>query len=288
VWGVLCIPSPVTHMTLPMLLLLLLFTAQLSSSQRRQHSVVTEREIKKRTLDVVGSFTLSVAPDIAVVRVLLETLDKSSATEAYSINNKLSADVIKTLGTAGVSSADISTASFTVGPSYTYETGEKGQSKKVLAGMLASQELTVRVRELKKVSNVLDSIISSSKGKAQINSVDFKVDSPRKYAKEARAKAILDAQTKAQEICSSTHTSLGKPLSIHEDGADAHSNGGAAMMMRAKGSSSTDDASSSYGASVPLGKTLLTHTVFITYELIVTDPPQSVSSSVKTAGSLRG
>ena len=269
-------------MSLSGFLLFLLFAVS-SSSQRRQHSVVTEREIKKRTLDVVGSFTLSVAPDIAVVRLLLETLDKSSATEAYSTNNKLSSDVIKGLTAAGVSPSDVSTSSFNVGPSYIYET-EKGQSRKVLAGMLASQELTARVRDLKKVSNVLDSIVSSSKGKAQINSVEFKVDSPRKYAKEARTKAILDAQTKALEICAATKTSLGKPLSIHEEGADAH-NGAALMTARAKGSSSTDDASSSYGASVPLGKAALTHTVFITYELIVTDPSQS--SAPPKSGPLR-
>lgn len=270
-------------MSLSGFLLFLLFAVS-SSSQRRQHSVVTEREIKKRTLDVVGSFTLSVAPDIAVVRLLLETLDKSSATEAYSTNNKLSADVIKGLTAAGVSPSDVSTSSFNVGPSYIYETGEKGQSRKVLAGMLASQELTARVRDLKRVSNVLDSIVSSSKGKAQINSVEFKVDSPRKYAKEARTKAIFDAQTKALEICAATKTSLGKPLSIHEEGADAH-NGAALMTARAKGFSLTDDASSSYGASVPLGKTTLTHTVFITYELIVTDPPQS--SAPPKSGPLR-
>ena len=72
--------------------LLLLFAwllVQTAVSQRRSHSVVTEREIKKRTVDVQGTYTINVTPDVAFVSLQLETLDAKSASTAYAIHNKV-------------------------------------------------------------------------------------------------------------------------------------------------------------------------------------------------------
>jgi uncharacterized protein len=249
-----------------MLLLICLFVCAVA--QRRPHSIVTEREIKKRTVDVTGHHFVSIAPDVGFVTLLLETTDKS-ASVAYASHNKVMNALIADIQSSkvGVPAKDVSTTQFSLTPEYTYEATT---NKRLFVGMKTSQTLQVKVRDLTKVSTVLDTSLSSSKNKVQIQSVSFGVENPAKYTVDARQQAIADATKKARVMCESTGMRLGRPISIHED--EPGSGGGEAVsaqfkMARSANTMSADDASSS--PQVPQGEVRLAHTVYITFELLV-------------------
>ena len=240
-------------------------------AQRRQHSVVTEREIKKRTVDVIGNFWLNIAPDVGFVTLLLETLDKS-ASVAYASHNKVINALIADIQSSkvGVLAKDVTTTQFSLTPEYTYEATT---NKRLFVGMKTSQTLQIKVRDLTKVSTVLDASLASSKNKIQIQSVSFGVDNPAKYTTDARQQAIADATKKARVMCEATGMRLGRPISIHEDEPGSGGGGGVAAQFKMARSAdanamSADDASSS-SAQVPGGQVRITHTVYITFELVV-------------------
>ena len=241
-----------------------------TDSQRRQHSVVTEREIKKRTVDVQGTYTINVTPDVAYVSLLLETLDAKSASTAYTLHNKIINSVINKLTSdVGVPSKDISTIGFTLQPEYGYDNG-----KRSYLGVKASQNLLVKTKNLNQVSKILDSSLAASNSKIQINGVTYTVENREAFSVEARSKAIVDATEKARQLCEATGTKLGRPLSIHED--ELGLSGGTNKYHNALAKSSAADDSTS--ANVPRGEMQMQHNVYITFEVLL-DRDTSIPST---------
>ena len=246
---------------LPLLVLALWFAC--ARAQRRQHSFVTEREVKKRTVDVEGTAAVNLVPDVAFVTLKLETLDKSAST-AFTLHNKRMNAVLAELSSTrvGLPAKDLSTSQFALRPEYTYI-----DSKNTFVGMKASQALLVKVKDTAKVSAVLDAALSSSQSKIQIDSVQFTVENKAKSTVEVRARAIKDATDKARQICAATGMRLGPPISIHEDEGSLSNSAGTPQFKYARasavGGGGNDDASG--GAALPKGELQLQHHVSITF-----------------------
>ena len=117
------------------------------------------------------------------------------------------------LKTAGIAAKDIQTSNFTVQPRYQYNNNGKPP---LLDGYDVSNTVTVTVRKLDSLGNVLDKAVSA--GSNQINGIQFQVSKPETAEDEARKLAVEDAHRKAMIYAKAGNVALGDIASISEGG----------------------------------------------------------------------
>lgn len=210
-----------------------------------------------RTLAVTGTAEVNVAPDICYISFGVETRDPKSATIAYKANADLMNKVDAAVKATGIAARDIQTSNLSLAPQYRYE---DKPHRRVFDGYLVTHSLNVKVRDLPKVSTVLDAAVNA--GATTVGSVTFAVENPKKYTADARVEALKAARVKADKIAEVTGVKLGKPMSISENEpgsyAGYYAQANVAMDRMVAGEP---------GATLEPGEMKLTHTVHITYEL---------------------
>ncbi len=200
-----------------------------------------------RTLLVTGTGHVSVAPDICYMRFGAESSSPQSASVAYRENNALVNAVVQALKTAGIPAKDMQTTGFYLSPKY--DTDPKTR-KTSISGYSVSQWVSVKVRDLSRVSAVLDAGVAA--GANNVGGVNFTVEDAEKYTEKARSEALADARSKAEKMAADAGVRLGKPVTIEEE------EGERMMVMGAGG----------YGGSqLEGGETELTRSVSVTYEM---------------------
>ncbi len=218
-------------------------------------------ETKDRTptfIAVSGEGRVFAAPDIADLSFGVQTGRQATAKQALAIlkdRMNASLDAVKK---AGIPEKDIRTESFWLNPVYDWTNG--GQ---VFRGFEASQSLRVKVRDLDKVSGVLEA--ATGAGANQAGGVNFTIDEPETKRSEAREKAIAQAKEKAQAIANDLGMSLGAIKGFNEGGyggypspmmaRDAYATGGAEAANQAK------------DLSLPAGEQEIVVNVSVNYEL---------------------
>lgn len=217
-------------------------------------------EKPQRTLQVTGTADTSVRPDICYVSFGVETRDKKSAGDAYRANAALMNAVIAAVKAQGIEAKDLQTSGLQVSPQYTYEEGSR---RRRFDGYLVQHTVTVSLRDMDKVSAVLDAGIGA--GANEVNSVRFAVENPKRYTADVRVEAVRAAQAKAQTMAELLGVRLGKPISVSEQEP-----GGWAGYY-AQANVSMDRSQSGYGdqaANVEPGEIRLARTVYITFEIL--------------------
>lgn len=211
----------------------------------------------RRTLTVTGTAEVSVAPDICYMSFAVESRDRS-AVQAYRANNDQVNKMTAAIKAVGIDAKDLQTAQFSINPEYHYD---KNSSKQVFDGYLVTNTLHVKVRDLGKVSEVLDAGVTG--GASQVNEVRFAIENPKKYTADARTEAIQAAHDKAEKIADLTGVKLSKPITISE--AEP---GGNRMYAQAANVMADYAAEGEAGrAALEPGEMKITHTVYITYEI---------------------
>ena len=92
---------------------------------------------------------------------------------------------------------------------YNRETGEY-ESR----GWIVTQNLTVTLRDIEKVSSVLD--VGAKNGVTNIDGPNFKIDDPSKLADLARERAIAKATTRADELATLLDVNLDEVIGYSE------------------------------------------------------------------------
>ena len=110
---------------------------------------------------------------------------------------------------------DLKTSNFSVYPQYRNEGADKHQ----VVTYRASNTVTVTVRDLDKVGDILTKAVAA--GSNQISGPNFSVSDPEKYLSEARKKAVENAIAKARVYANAAGLKLGVILSMVEEGATA-------------------------------------------------------------------
>lgn len=212
------------------------------------------QEEERRTLTVTGTAEISVAPDICYMSFTVETQNRS-AVDAYTENNVIMNKVNANIKTQGIDAKDMNTSHFSITPQYHYE---DKSNKRIFDGYKVTHTLNVKVRDLSKVTKVLDVAVNS--GATGVQSIRFTVEDPKRYAQEAREEAIKAAKAKASQIAKLTEVKLGKPISISESEPGGRILYPQAAMMR-------DGGAFEEAVTLEPGEIKLTHTVYITYEI---------------------
>ena len=165
-------------------------------------------------ISVTGEATVSVAPDLAQIDGGV-TSDGKAAREASEANNAAMGKVLLALKGAGIEEKDYQTSRLSLQPQYA--PNRTGSSP--ITGYRASNRVTIRLRDVTKVANVIDVLVSA--GANDIGGINFTVSQPSKHLDEAREKAVADARHKAEIFAKAAGVTLGEPLSISEEGAPA-------------------------------------------------------------------
>jgi uncharacterized protein len=153
---------------------------------------------------VVGEGSVHVAPDYAQIRGGVTTKGKT-VKEATDANSKLMAAITAALLNAGIAQADIQTAQFSIQPVYA---PPQPQNEPKLVGYSVSNQVTVTVRALGKVSEVLDRMVDA--GVTDVGNVAFLHSDPAKALDQAREAAVADARRKAELYAHASGFTLGR------------------------------------------------------------------------------
>ncbi len=219
--------------------------------------VETEERLGEGMITVSGEGKVFTSPDIAELSFGVQTGRQPSAKAAMAMLSERMTAIQAAAEKAGVEKKDIRTENFWLNPVYDWT--ERGQ---IPRGFEATQSLRVKVRDLDKVSAVLEA--ATGAGANQAGNVQFTVDDPEAKRSEARAAAIAQAKEKAQRIADDLGVELGDLEGFTENGGGYYP----PMMMRAE-MMGADGAIVDSAQSVPLpaGEQEIVVTVSLSYEL---------------------
>ena len=166
-------------------------------------------------ISVTGEANVSVRPDQAHIDGGV-TSDAKTAREASDANNAAMGKVLLALKGAGIEEKDYQTSRLSLQPQFA-TSSKAGERAPGIVSFRASNRVTVRIRDITKVANVID--VLTGAGANDIGGINFTVTQASKHLDEAREKAIADARRKAEIYAKAAGVTLGEPLGISEEGA---------------------------------------------------------------------
>ena len=165
-----------------------------------------------KLVTVTGEATVAVAPDTAMIRIGVSSQDKT-AHEASDANAKQMTAVLEAIKNSGIAERDIQTSSLSLQPQY--DTSKAGTAR--LTGFQATNQVTVRMRDISKLAAVVDSAIAA--GANEMSGIEFVVSEQSKLLDQARDDAMADAHRKAELYAKAAGGKLGRVVAISEEGS---------------------------------------------------------------------
>lgn len=175
----------------------------------------TSAGLSRPRISVQGEGTADVAPDMAVLSLTV-LREADTARNALTANNAAMKEVLAALQAAGVADRDLQTSALNIQPRYAQPSRDKPQEPKIV-GYAASNQVTVRIRNLAETGAILDKAVSL--GVNQGGDIVFVKDDLRETLTEARKRAVADAMDRAKTLAEAAGVKLGRILSIEEASA---------------------------------------------------------------------
>lgn len=202
-------------------------------------------------LTVTGMGAVDAAPDMAWITMGVVE-EAATAKEAMDAASQSMAAVITRLASVGIAEKDMQTQGINLSPKYDNRRHETGEPPKIV-GYVYSTNLRVRVLDLPKLGDVLDMVVRD--GANRFNGLQFTVQHPKPLQDEARTAAIQDAMSKAQMMAEAAGISVGRILSLSENG------GNRAPMMMAEMAMARDT------GPIAVGEVTMQSTVTMVFEI---------------------
>lgn len=164
------------------------------------------------TISVTGVGTVSVVPDMATLSLGVTSTGKTAA-EALAANNEALTAVIGRLIAAKVADRDVQTSNLSLGPNWVMKADGSGQE---VQGYVASNQLTVRIRDLGTVGAVLDAAVQD--GANTLGGLTFGLADDKDEQDAAKKAAVSDAMAQAKLLAEAAGVKLGPVVSIVQGG----------------------------------------------------------------------
>ena len=119
-----------------------------------------------------GEGTVTLEPDMAVLNIGVETEARTVSAARDEAATAMAAIVAAVKG-HGLADVDIQTTSFNVWPRYDYF-----ERTQVLAGYQVSNSVSIKIRDLDKVGEIIDGVADSGRDATRINGISFTVEDP--------------------------------------------------------------------------------------------------------------
>jgi uncharacterized protein YggE len=161
---------------------------------------------------VTGEGKVTAVPDVAVLTLGIEAQEEDVATAQAEASEAMD-NVFQALEDQGIAEEDIQTIYFNISQvtRWDMETQEE-----IVIGYRVTNTVSVKVREVEKVGEVIDAVVSVGGDMIRISGIFFTVDDPSPYYEDARELAITYAKAKAEQLASETGIQLGKVTYITE------------------------------------------------------------------------
>ncbi len=163
-----------------------------------------------RQILVDGEGQVSAVPDMAVVHFGVSR-EAPEAAAAMRLASEAMTAVLASISEAGIAAEDVQTTRVGLDPQWSYS--QDGTPPR-LTGYVASNDLSVAVRDLGGLGELLDTVVAE--GANTMNGLAFSVADPSDLEDAARSAAVKDATRKAGTLAGAAGVTLGNILSISE------------------------------------------------------------------------
>lgn len=169
------------------------------------------------TLNINAEAKINQAPDIAYISAGV-TEERASASEAMSAQAAAMNGVFSALKAAGIPAKDMQTSGLSLYPRYDYievkqrDGSVRGEQK--LAGYVATNQITARVRDLDNLGATIDSLVKA--GGNTFSGVTFAIENDAEIKNDARAQAMKTAIAKAELYASAAGLKVARIVTISE------------------------------------------------------------------------
>lgn len=176
----------------------------------RARPVVVTEESATQGIQVTGRGEIRAAPDLAVLDIGVEA-QRPTVAEAREEASIAQTAVLAALRGSGIAREDVQTTELTIRPEY--EHSETGRN---LLGYVVSNSVQVRVRQLDRIQEVVDTAVTAGGDRVRLRGLQFELSDPEAVQVQARERAIADARAEALQIADQLGVALGEPLSVEE------------------------------------------------------------------------
>jgi uncharacterized protein YggE len=205
-----------------------------------------------KIVKTTGTAEVRVTPDRAVIQIGVER-QSATAKGAKAIVDSTSRKILAALKASGIEDKDIQTAYLDLQPTSYYRKNVR------ITNFTASQALSLTVRELSKMDNVMDAVMSA--GANRIDGIQYESSELRRFRDQARDEATQAAKEKAVALAQALGNQVGNTHSIEED-QQWNSFGVAANAVVESG------ATRSKGPSTAPGQLTVTASVIVSFDLL--------------------
>ncbi len=167
-------------------------------------------------ITVGGEASVSLRPDLAEATGGVTT-EAKTVREASDANTQLMGAVIAALKDSGLPERDIQTSQFTISPVYAQAQNRQNRPDEPrIVGYRVSNQVQFKIRDIAKVSDVLDHAIAA--GATDLRGISFTVSDMSKAKDAARAEAVSDARRRAETYAKAAGAQIGQVIAITESG----------------------------------------------------------------------
>jgi uncharacterized protein YggE len=166
------------------------------------------------TLDVSAYGEVSVAPDMATIRLGVTT-QGGSAAKAMGDNAAAMNRVVGALRAGGIEARDIQTSNLSLEPQYAYAQGQEPR----LTGYEASNQVAVTVRDLTRLGSAVDAVVNA--GATNVGSIEFGLMSSTPAENAARLTAVKALEDKAGMLADASGYRIRRLVNLTESGGEA-------------------------------------------------------------------
>lgn len=162
-----------------------------------------------RQITVTGEGVVMAVPDMAVISMGVRHSDANPA-EAMTKVSAAAQAMVDRLKSLGIAAKDLQTSNLSLRQLESYGSGNKRR----IDGYEAANTLTVRIRDLDGLGQVLTAVLQD--GANQFGGLNFALSDPAEATDAARQAAVKDAMAKAALYAAAAGVELGDVLSISE------------------------------------------------------------------------
>lgn len=174
----------------------------------KKYDFIGKADRMERTITVSGFGKVTGNNDIAVTTMGYSNTDKDVA-KAQADNKKVMDQIYANLKKMNIADKDLQ-SNYSIYPDYNY-TESRGQE---LKGYRVSNSLTIKIRDLNKISEVLS--LAGKYGATEVSGLSFTIDEPENLKSQARDKALLDSKVRAEHLANVLGLRLGGVITYNE------------------------------------------------------------------------
>ena len=212
---------------------------------------------------VNGKGEITVTPNLATVSLGVETMETNVADAQAEASDGMK-KIMKSLADSGINQKDIQTGAF-----YITQRIDWNSYQSSIIGYTVTNMLTVKIRDMNKVGDIIDSAIAAGGDIIRMDNLTFSVEDPSEIYQQAREKATANARDKAEQYARLLGVKLGAPTYVSESTQQSNPYYyGNNVGNYYSGNMTTPTVTDSSDSSISPGQNTITLNITVAYELI--------------------